>query len=90
MELEGHVDQQQHMSYLLMPFTRHCWLKHGTATDVIRHGREHHIHHSFNCVSINQFHNHVSWQFGALKQALKHHGHALIQAHEKTQDGLLI
>ena len=45
--VEGHVDQQQHMSYLLLPHTRHLWLSCGDPTAVLTKGRDQNIHHSF-------------------------------------------
>ena len=87
---EGHVDQQQHMSYLLTPLISKLWLKHGDYKVVLCLGRQRSNHPGIHYITSAQFSSDISWLFGALKQSLWLHGKELVRQHESTRDGLVV
>ena len=70
---EGHVAQQQHMSYLLLPPFIVTWLKHGQSPrKTLQIARSRNVHFCLRFVSDVQLLSDISWLFAALKQALQH------------------
>ena len=88
--LEGHVDQQQHMSYLLIPELALLWLKFGNHQVVINIARKKKLHHSVDHIEEHQLANDISWLYGALKQSLKKRGKAIVRHYQKSRDGLAV
>ena len=88
--IEGHVDQQQHMSYLLIPKVAALWIRHGNATTVLRKATKLGLHHSLEYVTKAQFYIDIAWLYGALKQSLPVKGKQIVTKYKDSRDGLIV
>ena len=86
--VEGHINQQPLMSYILMDEIARLWMKHGNAETVLLLGMQRKLHPALHCVSPSQFINDVVWLFGALQQAITSRGRKIIMEYKDTQDGI--
>ena len=88
--VEGHVDQQPFMSYILLRSIARWWFEYGDPCQVILIARQRKIHHSINIISEEQFEADIGWLYGAMKQSLISRGQHILRHYQNSKDGIAV
>ena len=88
--IERHVDQQPHMSYLLLPQITKLWLKYGDIDIVIHIRQRKRLHNSLHHIAAEQMANNIFWLYKTLKQSLKKKGKQIVKHFRDSHDRLSV